>query len=78
METVSADEALCHTRGSGSHDPGIEVRMLDRVFDNFVMTPMQKIVLNQLHHAGGLRRRPVAVALEPRGQFAAGVSGVRT
>lgn len=29
-------------------DAGIEVRMLDRVFDNYVMTPMQKIVLNQL------------------------------
>ena len=26
----------------------IEVRMLDRVFDNYVMTPMQKIVLNRL------------------------------
>jgi len=29
-------------------DSGVEVRMLDRVFDNYVMTPMQKIVLNQL------------------------------
>jgi len=29
-------------------DAGIEVRMLDRVFDNYVMTPMQKIVLDQL------------------------------
>src|SRR5436190_17852962 len=29
-------------------DAGIEVRMLDRIFDNYVMTPMQKIVLNQL------------------------------
>ncbi len=29
-------------------DFGIEVRMLDRVFDNYVMTPMQKIVVNQL------------------------------
>ncbi len=29
-------------------DTGIEVRVLDRVFDNYVMTPMQKIVLNQL------------------------------
>jgi glutathione S-transferase len=29
-------------------DAGIEVRMLDRVFDNYVMTPMQKIVTNQL------------------------------
>ena len=27
---------------------GVEVRMLDRVFDNYVMTPMQKIVGNQL------------------------------
>jgi glutathione S-transferase len=29
-------------------DTGVEVRMLDRIFDNYVMTPMQKIVLNQL------------------------------
>ncbi len=29
-------------------DAGIEVRMLDRIFDNYVMTPMQKVVLNQL------------------------------
>jgi len=29
-------------------DAGIEARMLDRVFDNYVMTPMQKVVLNQL------------------------------
>mgnify|MGYP001106008172 FL=1 len=29
-------------------DAGVEVRMLDRVFDNYVMTPMQKIVANQL------------------------------
>jgi glutathione S-transferase len=29
-------------------DAGIEARMFDRVFDNYVMTPMQKIVLNQL------------------------------
>jgi glutathione S-transferase len=29
-------------------DAGIEVRALDRVFDNYVMTPTQKIVLNAL------------------------------
>jgi len=29
-------------------DAGIEVRMFDRVFDNYVMAPMQKVVLNQL------------------------------
>jgi glutathione S-transferase len=29
-------------------DAGVEVHMLDRIFDNYVMTPMQKIVLNQL------------------------------
>jgi glutathione S-transferase len=32
-------------------DAGIEVRMLDRVFDNYVMTPMQKIVLDPLRPA---------------------------
>lgn len=29
-------------------DAAIEVRMLDRIFDNYVMTPMQKIVLDPL------------------------------
>src|SRR3954470_11349179 len=29
-------------------DAGVEGRMLDRIFDNYVMTPMQKIVLNAL------------------------------
>lgn len=29
-------------------DASVEVRMFDRVFDNYVMTPMQKIVGNQL------------------------------
>ena len=29
-------------------DAGVEVRMLDRIFDNYVMTPMQKVVLNRL------------------------------
>jgi glutathione S-transferase len=29
-------------------DAGVEVRMLDRIFDNYVMTPTQKVVLNQL------------------------------
>lgn len=33
-------------------DADIEVRMLDRVFDNYVMTPMQKVVIDNL--------RPVA------------------
>jgi glutathione S-transferase len=29
-------------------DAGLEVHMLDRVFDNYVMTPMQKVVLDAL------------------------------
>src|SRR5262245_3334612 len=29
-------------------EAGIEARMLDRIFDNYVMTPMQKIVLDTL------------------------------
>lgn len=32
-------------------DAGVEVRMLDRVFDNYVMAPMQKIVFDQLRAA---------------------------
>lgn len=45
-------------------DAGIEVRMLDRVFDNYVMTPMQKIVGNQLRQEAD--RDPFGV-LEARG-----------
>jgi glutathione S-transferase len=33
-------------------DAGIEARMLDRIFDNYVMTPVQKIVTNQLRPEG--------------------------
>ncbi|ATE58747.1 glutathione S-transferase family protein [Thauera sinica] len=32
-------------------DAGVEVRMLDRIFDNYVMTPMQKIALDPLRPA---------------------------
>lgn len=34
-------------------DAGIEARMLDRIFDNHVMTPMQKIVLDTLRPEPG-------------------------
>lgn len=33
-------------------DAGIEVRMLDRLFDNYVMTPMQTVVLDGLRPDG--------------------------
>ena len=32
-------------------DAGVEVRMLDRIFDNYVMAPMQSVVANQLRPA---------------------------
>lgn len=38
----------------------LEVRMLDRFFDNYVMTPMQRIGGGGIQH-GGLCRRSVAV-----------------
>ncbi len=37
-----------HVRLIPDGDAGIEVRTLDRVFDNYVMTPMQKVVVDQL------------------------------
>jgi glutathione S-transferase len=43
-------------------DAGIEVRMLDRVFDNYVMTPMQKVVLDQLRPAAARDAHGVAEA----------------
>lgn len=53
LETTTIIEHLqIHCPGSvrliPDGDAGVEVRMLDRVFDNYVMTPMQKIVLDQL------------------------------
>ena len=38
----------------------LEVRMMDRFFDNYVMTPMQKIVLDSIRHADA--RDPAGVA----------------
>jgi glutathione S-transferase len=43
-------------------DAGIGVRMLDRIFDNYVMTPMQKIVLDQLRPATNRDAHGVAEA----------------
>lgn len=37
-------------------DAGIEVRMLDRIFDNYVMTPMQKPVAETFRPEGGKDR----------------------
>lgn len=49
-------------------DPGaaLETRAMDRFFDNYVMTPMQKIVLDHLRPAG--ERDPYGVA-QARGQL---------
>jgi glutathione S-transferase len=41
-------------------DAAIEVRQLDRFFDNYVMTPMQKVVFNQLRPEAN--RDPYGVA----------------
>ena len=56
LETTTIIEHLqIHRPGSvrliPDGDAGVEVRMLDRVFDNYVMTPMQKVVLDQLRPA---------------------------
>jgi len=40
--------------------PSLEVRFLDRFFDNYVMNPMQKVVTNQLRPEGN--RDPYGVA----------------
>jgi glutathione S-transferase len=40
--------------------PSLEVRFLDRFFDNYVMAPMQKVVTNQLRPEGD--RDPYGVA----------------
>jgi glutathione S-transferase len=40
----------------------LEVRMLDRIFDNYVSTPMQKIVVDSIRAAGDRDRQGVADA----------------
>ena len=42
--------------------PSLEVRFLDRFFDNYVMTPMQKVVANQLRPEAERDPRGVADA----------------
>ncbi|MDM5057834.1 hypothetical protein D3C87_891310 [compost metagenome] len=45
-------------------EAGIEVHMLDRLFDNYVMTPMQKVVLDRMRPAGDHDGYGVAQARE--------------
>ena len=45
-------------------EAGIEVHMLDRLFDNYVMTPMQKVVLDKLRPAADRDSYGVAQARE--------------
>ncbi|HDI1213571.1 TPA: glutathione S-transferase family protein [Aeromonas hydrophila] len=45
-------------------DAGLEVHMLDRVFDNYVMTPMQKVVLDALRPVSDRDRYGVAEVRE--------------
>ena len=45
-------------------EDGIEVHMLDRLFDNYVMTPMQKVVLDRMRPAGDHDGYGVAQARE--------------
>ncbi|MCX8475180.1 MAG: glutathione S-transferase family protein [Sphingomonas sp.] len=56
----------CHHPGTVQFvpegDAGIEVRMLDRIFDNHVMGPMQRVVADALRPAE--RRDPVGVEQE--------------
>lgn len=48
--TAIIEHLEAHHRGPVRliHGDGVEVRMLDRFFDNYVMTPMQKVVLDHL------------------------------
>ncbi len=50
-------------------DAGLEVHMLDRVFDNYVMTPMQKVVLDALRPVADRDRYGVAEACEMLNQI---------
>lgn len=50
-------------------EAGIEVRMLDRLFDNYVMTPMQKVVLDGLRPDGDKDAYGVAQARDLLGRI---------
>ncbi|PNO56688.1 glutathione S-transferase family protein [Aeromonas caviae] len=50
-------------------DAGLEVHMLDRIFDNYVMTPMQKVVLDALRPVADRDRYGVAEAREMLNQI---------
>ncbi|WP_324044773.1 glutathione S-transferase family protein [Aeromonas caviae] len=50
-------------------DAGLEVHMLDRVFDNYVMTPMQKVVLDALRPVADRDSYGVAEACEMLNQI---------
>jgi glutathione S-transferase len=50
--TIIIEHLALHHAGSvrlipDDNEAAIDVRMMDRVFDNYVMTPMQKLVFNQ-------------------------------
>lgn len=45
-------------------DAGLEVHMLERIFDNYVMTPMQKVVLDAMRPAADRDRYGVVEARE--------------
>jgi glutathione S-transferase len=50
-------------------EAGLEVRMLDRLFDNYVMTPMQKVVLDGLRPDGDKDAYGVAQARDLLGRI---------
>ncbi|MCS3459208.1 glutathione S-transferase family protein [Aeromonas sp. BIGb0445] len=50
-------------------EAGLEVRMLDRLFDNYVMTPMQKVVLDGLRPDGDKDASGVAQARDLLGRI---------
>jgi glutathione S-transferase len=69
LETSTIIEYLqihhpCAVRLIPDGDGGVEVRMLDRIFDNYVMTHMQKVVLDKLRPEAG---RDVYGVTEARG-----------
>ena len=69
LESSTIIEYLqCHHPGPQclipAGDAGIKVRMLDRLFDSYVMTPMQKVVLDQLRPESERDSHGVAEARE--------------
>jgi len=60
----------------GDADTALETRLMDRLFDNYVMTPMQRIVFDALRPAESRDAHGVAEAVRSTGLLDSAVNGI--